>query len=137
VYLLDTMVVSETFKRAPSAGAMAQLSTASSERRYIGALTLGELERGLAKVRLVDDRYAARLARWIEVTEQSFGDRILPVDVAVAKEWGALAHRLGHATVDSLIAATALVHDLTVVTRNTRHFERTGARTLDPYATPA
>ena len=137
MYLLDTMVVSEPFKRSPLARVLGWLERTEQSDQFISVLTIGELTRGLARARQADAAFAVRLEQWIATTERVYLARILAVDIEVARAWGLLADRLGHGTADVLLAATALVHDLTVVTRNVRRFERTGVRTLDPYAEPA
>jgi len=134
MFLLDTMVVSEPFKREPAPPVVMWLRMEEPEDQLIGVPTIGELTRGLVRAQIENPPFAVRLDQWIGVTERSFETRILRVDIEVARAWGGLAQRLGYATADVLPAATALVHDLTVVTRNLAHVERTGVRTLDPYA---
>jgi toxin FitB len=99
---------------------------------YLSVVTIGEIEKGIAKQRRRDPAFARRLAAWLDGVLRHYAARVLPVDVNVARRWGRLADAHGHAGADLLIAATALEHGLTVVTRNTRHFERTGAVLLDP-----
>ena len=99
---------------------------------YLSVVSIGEIERGLAAVKDRDPAFAARLEEWLDALLRFYGDRILPVDPSVARRWGAISQGLGHAGPDLLIAATALEHGLTVVTRNIRHFEPTGVPVLDP-----
>ena len=91
------------------------------------------MERGLAQQKRRDPEFARDLADWMEQTTVSFADRVIAVDSAAARLWGRLSVDVGHFNVDLLIAATALVHGLTVVTRNVRHFEPTGVRVLNPF----
>ena len=77
--------------------------------------------------------FARALALWLDSVLALYGDHILPVDVASARRWGRLSNVLGHDGADLLIAATALEHGLTVVTRNVRHFEPAGVKVLDPF----
>ena len=137
MYLLDTMVISETMKRRPHTMVQQWLSKLRPEDGYLSVMSIGELERGLAKAAEHDADYAVRLSAWIKRIEIAFGDRILNVDTEIARAWGKLAWRVGNKTSDILLAATAIVHDLTVVTRNVRHFDRTGVAILNPYTEPA
>ena len=100
---------------------------------FISVVTLAEMERGLAQQRRRNPTFADDLSAWIEQTMVSFADRIIGVDPAAARLWGRMSADIGNFNVDLLIAATALVHGLTVVTRNVRHFEPTGVKTFDPF----
>ncbi len=116
---------------------MGWLSIQSPDDLAISALTFGELKRGVAA--LEPGRRRDELLTWLLAGLASFGDRILPVDTAVASTWadvGALYRRLGRpaGAIDELIAATALTHDLIVVTRNRRHFEASGCELLSPWS---
>jgi predicted nucleic acid-binding protein len=104
-----------------------------AEALFLSAVTIGEIERGIERQRGVDAGFAEALRSWLDRTVSIYGDRILPVDAAVARRWGQLSARLGHDGADLLIAATALEHGLTVVTRNVRHFEPTGVAVVDPF----
>ena len=137
MYLLDTMVVSETMKRRPNMMVQQWFGRMRPEDAYLSVMSIGELERGWAKAAEHDEDYATRLSHWIKRIEFAFENRILNIDVEIVKAWGRLAWQVGNKTSDILLAATAIVHDLTVVTRNVRHFERTGVAILNPYAEPA
>ena len=132
-WLVDTNVLSELSRKAPHAGVLRWL-TAHQDELFLSVLTLGELEKGLMQAS--DSTRRARLDRWIrrEVPEW-FSGRILPVDQQVAVRWGQLAGSLRDPlpAVDALIAATALTHQLTVVTRNVSDLMRTGAAVLNPW----
>jgi toxin FitB len=132
-YLLDTNVISETRKSRPDAGVVAFLSAAGAEGLFLSVLTLGELRKGVALKRRTDPVVAIELGIWVEGIETNFADRILPIDSAIALRWGELSAGRSLPVIDMLIAATALNRDLTLVTRNTRDFESSGALLLDPW----
>ena len=100
---------------------------------FLSVLVVGEIRNGIEKVRRRDGAAAAALEDWLEGLVASHGDRILPVDRKVAEEWGRLASRRTLPVVDGLMAATAIVHGLTLVTRNVRDVSGTGATVLDPF----
>jgi predicted nucleic acid-binding protein len=133
--LLDTNIVSELRKgdRA-DAGLRAWFAEADEESLYTSVLVVGELRRGIESIRRRDVPSALALEHWLAALTDGFADRILPVDQAVADRWGRLNVPDPVPTVDGLLAATALVHGLTLVTRNTRDVSRTGAPLLDPTA---
>lgn len=93
-----------------------------------------EIERGIEKQRRIDQHFAVDLETWFQAALGSFEGRILPVAIMVAERWGRMQFQLGRMDFDLAIAATALEHNLTVVTRNVRHFDKTGAAVLDPFA---
>ena len=95
-------------------------------------MTVREIERGITQQQRHNPAFARDLAVWLDRVLAWYGDRILPVDAATARRWGQLSAALGNDSADLLIAATALEHGLTVVTRNVRHFEPTGVSVLDP-----
>jgi predicted nucleic acid-binding protein len=134
-FLLDTNVVSELRKGARAdAGVAAWFAAAASDELYLSVLVIGEIRRGIERVRRRDAAAAASLERWLTRLGSDHEDRILPVDRAVAEAWGRLDAAGSLPTVDGLLAATAEVHGLTLVTRNTRDFARTGVPCLDPFA---
>jgi toxin FitB len=133
VYLLDTNVISETRKSRPDAGVVAFLSAAGSNELFLSVLTLGELRKGVALKRRVDESAATELGVWVEGIVTNFADRILPVDSAIALRWGELSASRSLPVIDMLIAATALSRGLTLVTRNIWDFEVSGAPLLDPW----
>ena len=100
---------------------------------YVSALTLGEIRKGLELLRSRDPTQAEVFGTWLDELHRKFGDRILPIDVPAAEEWGRLNAAAPKNTVDSLIAATARVHGLTVVTRNTDDFAGCGVPLVDPW----
>jgi toxin FitB len=132
-YLLDTNVVSETRRRRPEPSVMRWLEASGPDAHFVSVLTVGEITKGIAQRRRRDPEGTDRLARWLRGLRELFTERILVVGDAEATCWGDLAGRTELPVIDGLIAATALVHDLTLVTRNTRDFAQTGARLLDPW----
>ena len=132
-YLLDTNILSETRKRQPAAGVTNWIAATPAERLHVSVLTLGEIEQGISRIRgRGDNEQAASLERWLREVELGFADRILPITLPVASAWGRQQHAQRLPVIDGLIAATAKVNSLTVVTRNAKDFERTGAQVLNP-----
>ena len=134
MYLLDTNVVSETRKPRPDPNVTAWLEGVDRDALYVSVLTLGEARKGIARLRVRDPRGAEDIRCWLDDLRRLFADRLLPVDADVAERWGDLAGA-GRtlAVVDGLLAATALVHGLTLVTRNVADVESTGVAVLDPW----
>lgn len=132
--LLDTMVLSELRKSRPNAGVVSYLKAQQPETVYLSAMTIGEIEAGIEKQRSVSPDFAEELSQWLALTELQFAQSILPVTPAIAKLWGRLCVQTSNKGIDNLIAATALVHNLLVVTRNLKNFEVVGVRVFDPYA---
>jgi predicted nucleic acid-binding protein len=133
-YLLDTNVVSEVRRPRPHPGVFEWWNDVPARRLYVSSLTIGELRRGVGRLEARDDHaQARRLADWLDDLTRQFADRILAVDTATADLWGRLPQQRPIPVVDGLIAATALRHDLTLVTRNVRDFSRTGVTVLDPF----
>ncbi|MCP9915855.1 type II toxin-antitoxin system VapC family toxin [Cyanobium sp. ATX 6F1] len=133
MFLIDTMVISELRRRERHRGVVSWLSGQRSEDLFLSVITLGEIERGISRKRSQDPAFAARLSSWLDGLLQAYGQRILPVDLAIARRWGSLSAKLGHGGADLMIAATALERRLTVVTRNLEHFQPTGVATLNPW----
>ncbi|MCP9941945.1 type II toxin-antitoxin system VapC family toxin [Cyanobium sp. ATX 6E8] len=133
MFLIDTMVLSELRRRQRDAGVVAWVREQRQEDCFLSVVSIGEIERGIARKRVNDPAFAAQLAGWLDQLLRLYGDRLLPVDVGVARRWGQLSASVGHDGADLLIAATALEHGLTVVTRNLRHFQSTGVATVNPW----
>ena len=132
-YLLDTNVISETRKSRADGGVMAFLSAADATGLFLSVLTLGELRKGVEVKRRTDPIAADQLDAWVDGIETTFADRLLSVDVAVARRWGELSADRSLPVIDTLIAATAIGHGLTLVTRNTRDVGATGVPLVDPW----
>jgi predicted nucleic acid-binding protein len=136
-YLLDTCVLSEFQRPTPQATVVAWLRAQEEETFFLSVLTLGELQRGIS--RLPTSRKRNRLQAWLDSDlRQRFEGRILPIDDKVALRWGEVQARVEARgtrlpVVDNLIACTALIHNLAVVTRNGEDFARTGVRVVDPW----
>jgi len=134
-WLLDTNVVAELRKRdRTNPGVIAWQHRTRGEDKYLSALTLGEIRRGIESIRRRDEPSAVALEQWLSRLRESFSGRILTVDAAIADRWDALDVPDRLPVVDGLLAATALVHGLTLVTRNVRDIQRTGAQVLDPFS---
>jgi len=135
-YLLDTCALSEFTKPKPSPSVDAWFAQLPDGADFVSVLTLGELQKGITK--LASSRRRATLERWFGDLRDRLSGRVLTVDEPVALEWGRIAARGELAgqpvpSVDALIAATAIVHGLAVVTRNTSDIARTGAPIIDPW----
>ncbi len=134
-FLVDTNVVSELRKgRRANAKVRDWLRSVDEAALYLSVLVIGELRQGIEGLRRRDPSAAANLDRWLQELVQRHSDRVLPVDAAVADRWGRLNIPDPVSAVDGMLAATALVHSLTLVTRNVRDIRRTGVRYIDPFA---
>lgn len=132
-WLLDTVTLSELRKPQGNANVKRWLASHDDEQFHVSCLSFGEIERGIAKVAVSDPPFAITLRAWLDTAIARFGNRTLLFDTTVARAWGQLGARLGRNDVDIQIAATALVHGLTVVTRNVRHFADTGVAVHNPW----
>ena len=132
-FLLDTVVLSELRKAKPSRKVVHWLKAQKRESLFISVVSIGEIERGIEKVRKTDVAFAADLEQWLEALMRLYGDHVVPVNANAARLWGRISAKLGHDGADLLIAATALAGGLTVVTRNVKHFAPTGVRVFDPF----
>jgi predicted nucleic acid-binding protein len=127
------MVLSELRRRTRDPGVVGWISRQRQEDLWLSVVSIGEIERGIARQRTTDPAFAADLAAWLDRLLLLHSERLLAVDLRVARRWGQLSAALGHDSADLLIAATALEHGLTVVTRHLRHFVPTGVATLNPW----
>ncbi|MCH9671953.1 MAG: type II toxin-antitoxin system VapC family toxin [Gammaproteobacteria bacterium] len=138
MYLIDTNVLSELRKRKRAhAGVTAFFAdaTARNAELFVSALTIGELRRGVELIRNRGDRpQALRLEAWLATLMDDFDEHILPIDTDVAQMWGALRVPHHENALDKLIAATAAIHGLTVVTRNEAHFRDTRVPIINPFS---
>jgi predicted nucleic acid-binding protein len=132
--LIDTNVLSEVRKGDRcNARVKAWYGDVPDQDIFLSALTIGEIRRGVNNIARRDAKSGAALERWLRGLIQHFAERILPVDHAVAEEWGRMNVPDPLPVIDGLLAATARVHDLTLVTRSTRHVARTGVAYLNPF----
>jgi toxin FitB len=132
-YLLDTVVLSELRKKRPMPSVLRWVKGQRDTELFVSVVSIGEIERGIESLRSSDLGFARELEQWLETLLNFYGDRILPISATEARLWGRLSSRIGHEGADILIASTAISRGLTVVTRNTKHFEPTGARFLNPF----
>ena len=137
-WLLDTCALSEYAKKAPAMEVIAWLDEQDEASLFISVITLGEIEKGILKLRVSDLRRSQKLTAWLGKVEQRFAGRILPLDTAALHVWAqlaALAELAGQPlpVMDSLMMATAQCHGLTVVTRNVQDFARY-PQVLNPWA---
>ena len=132
MYLLDTNVVSELRRPRPHGGVLSWIRGATPERLHLSAVTIGEIQAGIEITRERDTAKAAELEAWLDEVLGSYS--VLPMDASAFRTWAALMHRRSDTQMqDAMIAAVAIVHRMTVVTRNTRDFQPFGVRTLDPF----
>ena len=132
MYLLDTNVISELRRPRPHAGLVAWLSGITPEQVFISAVTLGELQAGVENTRRRDRGRAEIIESWIDSVAASYN--VLPMDGGAFRRWGKLMHgKPANLIADAMIAATATLHNLTVVTRNLKDFERLGVPALNPF----
>lgn len=133
-YLLDTNILSEIKKVDRAASAVqAWIKTVLEDETFVSVLAIGEIRRGIELTRRKDIVAASSLQRWLDEVSETYAARTLPITTEVADLWGRLCPTQPLPVADGLMAATALVHDLTLVTRNTRDFERAGVRLLNPF----
>jgi len=133
-YLLDTNVLSETRKKQADAGVIAFLEAVDSSALYLSVLTIGEMRKGVAAKKRTDPVAAKALAAWVEGLEFGFADRLLSIDAATAWLWGEWSANRPRPVVDTLLAATAAQHSLTLVTRNTRDISGLPVKVHNPWA---
>lgn len=132
-FLLDTNVISDLRRAGARSGRLrAWFEAQPAETLFLSVVTLGEVRQGIEQVRRRDRAQADRLGRWLDDLGRHYADRVLPVDRAVADEWGRLRAIRSVPVMDALIAATARVHGLTLVTRNTKDVAGLGVPLLNP-----
>lgn len=134
-YLVDTNVLSEIRKgQRCDSGVAAWFADVAAAEIYLSALTVGEIRKGIESIRRRDEPSAERLEGWLGELVAAHADRILPVDQRVAEQWGRFNVPDPLPVIDSLLAATASVHGLTLVTRNVKHVARTGIDSINPFS---
>lgn len=134
--LLDTCAVAELRKAKPDKAVVAAVKAIPDEKLFLSVVSVGEIAKGIAL--LPTGKKHGELAAWLEALEHEFSDRVLPMDVEIARAWGemtAIAQKKGLvvAMADGLIASTALRHKLSVMTRNEKDFQPTGVRVINPW----
>jgi predicted nucleic acid-binding protein len=131
-YLLDTNIVSEVRKPRPHGAVLAWIELQHDEQLFISAVTLGELQSGIERVRQHDTGKANEIESWLDQIVES--DQVLPMDGRCFREWGRLMQEKPNQLLeDGMIAATARVHGLVVATRNERDFREFDVRIINPF----
>jgi toxin FitB len=133
MFLIDTVTISELRRRQRDPRVVAWFERQRTTDLFLSVISIGEMERGIARQRATDPGFAGSLADWLDRVLALYGERVLPFDVQTARRWGAMSAALGNESADLMIAATALEHGLTVVTRNVADFEPSGVAVLDPF----
>ena len=133
-YLIDTNVISEVRKGDLCDRNVAHwYGTIDDSSIYLSVLVLGEIRKGIERARPKDPNRARVLENWLDSVTTSFADRIISIDSAVADEWGRISATRAVSAIDALLAATAMVHGMTLVTRNVSDVAGLGARILNPF----
>ena len=132
-YVMDTMILSELRKKERSENVVNWFHSCRGVDLFLSVVTIGEIERGILQQKRNDPDFAVTLSRWLDGILLHYADRILPLNIRIARRWGQLSAKLGNAGVDLIIAATAIEHGLTVVTRNKKHFSPTGVQVVNPF----
>jgi hypothetical protein len=133
MYLLDTNVVSELRRARPHGAVLAWLRSVDDADLHLSAVTVGEIQAGIEITREQDETKAAEIEAWLEQVAQTFN--VLSMDARAFRTWARLMHRQSDELIeDAMIAATAITHNLTVVTRNVRDFETLGVAMINPFA---
>ena len=132
MYLLDTNVVSELRKPRPHGAVLAWFEALADEQLHISAVTIGEIQAGIELTREQDEAKASEIQEWLELAAASYN--VLPMDAPAFRAWAKLMHRKSDTIYeDAMIAATAKIHGLTVVTRNVADFKAFGVPLLNPF----
>jgi predicted nucleic acid-binding protein len=136
-FLLDTNIVSELSKRAPNEGVLRWFDEAEESDLFLSVVTIGEIRKGIEQLRrrphVSDERRIARLEHALNTFREAYRDRLLPISEEIAQEWGRMCVIYPNHPVDNLLAATARIHDMTLVTRNIRDVEIHGISCLNPF----
>ena len=135
-YLMDTCVISEIVKPAPSSRVIMWINSIPSERLFLCSLTIGEIRKGLTK--LPESKKKERLTDWLNTLLENYQDRIHSIDITVAENWGVMQGKAENegmpmSSIDSLIAATSYTHNLILVTRNEEDFQASKLSIINPW----
>ena len=134
MFLIDTEILSALRRRDRYPQIARWMSRQRAGDLYLSVVSIGEIERGIIRQERSNPDFARTLALWLDSVIKLYGEQILGVNLATARRWGQLSARIGNDSVDLLVAASALEHGLSVVTRNVRHFRLTGVGVIDPSA---
>ncbi len=132
-FLLDTNVVSEARKSNADENVRRWFSSVKGADLFLSVLVVGEIRLGIQRLRRRDPAQSAAFEAWLARLRQDYAERILPIDADVAEEWGRINAVRSVPTIDALMAATAKVHGLILVTRNVSGLAHTGVRLLNPF----
>ena len=136
-FLIDTNIISEVRKGTRcNARVAAWYATIADDSLYLSVLVLGEIRKGIELARHKDSAKAKALESWLEAVAAAFADRVLPIDKEIGDEWGRMSAIRPIPVIDGLLAATAKVHGLTLVTRNDANVKGLGADLLNPFNRP-
>ncbi|MBP2474274.1 putative nucleic acid-binding protein [Crossiella equi] len=133
-FLLDTNIVSEIRKKEPNAGVASWFASVPASELFLSVMVVGEIRQGIERLARRDPAQAGTFEHWLGQLTTVYGDRIVPVTSEVAEVWGRLNVPNPLPVVDGLLAATALVHGWTLVTRNVDDVATTGVRLLNPFS---
>jgi len=131
MYLLDTNILSEARRRTPAA--LSWLASVDAMSTYVSVISLGEIMKGVEIQMSRDPKLSHRLLDWLDRLQEEYGSRVLPISLDVALAWGRIAAGRNRGMPDAVIGATARVHNLTLVTRNTRDFQDLPIKVFDPW----
>ena len=136
MYLLYTMVISALRQNPVNANLAKWYASIDSDTMFLSVITIGEIQKGICLLEKKSGSPVPNLQSWLQFIVSSFAERILPVTLEVAQEWGNISCMIGNSGADNLIAATAKVNNLKVVTRNVKHFEPAGVPCVNPWENP-
>lgn len=131
-YLLDTNVLSELRRGFPAPSDW--IGATPSSQRFISVVSLGEIMKGIEQIRSREQDFTQLLSQWLAMLQSEYAERTMPIDTDVALEWGRIAAGRSRGAPDALIAATAIVHDLTLVTRNVKDFQDLPLKLFNPWS---
>lgn len=133
MFLIDTVTLSELRRRQRDPMVVAWFEHQRTTDLFLSVVSVGEIERGIERQRATDPGFSEALAAWLDRVLALYGERVVAFDLRMARRWGILTAALGNSSADLMIAATALEHGFTVVTRNVSDFEPTGVAVLNPF----